>query len=80
MRLKTAVLTAVIAGSLAGPSVIEASAATRSHSVAASRAAVRRRDASATRTRALRTELKKLRIRPVMDALTGLGGEIDGRA
>ena len=31
MRLKTAVLTAVLAGSLAGPSVVEASAANRSH-------------------------------------------------
>jgi hypothetical protein len=32
MRLKTAVLTAVLAGSLAGPTVVDASAATRSHS------------------------------------------------
>jgi hypothetical protein len=31
MRLKTAVVTAVLAGSLAGPSVVEASAANRSH-------------------------------------------------
>ena len=71
MRLKTAVLTAVIAGSLAGPSVIEASAATRSHSVAASRAAVRRRAASATRTRALRTELKKLQSIAADDSTAG---------
>jgi hypothetical protein len=31
MRLKTAVVTAVVAGSLAGPAVVNASAATRSH-------------------------------------------------
>jgi hypothetical protein len=39
MRLRTAVLTAVLAGSLAGPSVLNASAANRPHSVAATRAA-----------------------------------------
>jgi hypothetical protein len=38
MRLKTAVLTAVIAGSLAGPSALDASAATRSRSASATRA------------------------------------------
>jgi hypothetical protein len=32
MRLKTVVATAVVAGSLAGPSVVNASAASRSHS------------------------------------------------
>ena len=35
MRLKTAVITAVLAGSLAGPSVVQASAANRSHRVTA---------------------------------------------
>jgi len=45
MRLKTAVLTAVLAGSLAGPSVVEASAANRSHKVtAASKAKSRAAD------------------------------------
>jgi hypothetical protein len=47
MRLKTAVLTAVIAGSLAGPSVVEASAASRSHrSTAATTVKSRPADAS----------------------------------
>jgi hypothetical protein len=46
MRLKTAVLTAVLAGSLAGPSVVGASASSRSRSVNATRAT------SASRTRA----------------------------
>lgn len=40
MRLKTAVLTTVLAGSLAGPTVVEASAATRHHSAKKSVAAV----------------------------------------
>jgi hypothetical protein len=35
MRLKTAVLTAVLAGSLAGPTVVDASAATHSRSASA---------------------------------------------
>jgi hypothetical protein len=38
MRLKTAVLTAVLAGSLAGPSVLDASAANHARSVTATRA------------------------------------------
>jgi hypothetical protein len=38
MRLKTAVLTAVLAGSLGGPSVLDASAANRDRSITAPRA------------------------------------------
>jgi hypothetical protein len=54
MRLKTAALTAVLVGSLAGPSVLNASAATRAHSTAASRASSTRASVRSHRAPAIR--------------------------
>jgi len=53
MRLKTAVLTAVLAGSLAGPAALDASAANRDRSVSAR---VQSHD-----SRAVRNALRKLK-------------------
>jgi len=74
MRLKTAVLTAVLAGSLAGPSVLDASAATRGSSVTAQRAigaALTRAGVSHQDASAIQSALRKLESRPADDSAAG---------